>query len=68
MDPLHDRSQIIMDFKSQMATLQARSDASMSLGPPSWLNPANFYRDGPLSKNDLQGFFDDGYLILPIFE
>lgn len=57
-----------MDFKSQMETLQARSDASMALGPPSWLNPANLCRDGPLSKNDLQSFFNDGFVILPIFE
>lgn len=43
-----------MDFKTQMATLQARSDASMELGPPDWLTRPRCL-EGPLSEEEVGG-------------
>lgn len=41
-----------MDFKTQMATLQERSDATMELGPPQWLTRPHCL-EGPLSPDEV---------------
>lgn len=42
-----------MDFKRQMETLQARSDATMELGPPDWLTRPRCL-EGPLSAEEVR--------------
>lgn len=54
-------------FSSQMESLQARSDAAMRLGPPAWLQKDQICYDGPLSKDHIDTFFNEGFLVLPIF-